>query len=162
MLDLSDIPSGTRTVLDTNTVMALWHFADPRLPRLRQAAESGQLALITDETCLEEFRRVLAYSQFKLEAAAQTALHTAYTGRCAVSPLAPPTVTLPRCRDTDDQKFVELAWRAQARLLVTRDKALLRLGRHRLLRETLAILTPEKLETLLGTSDALRHEPPTQ
>jgi predicted nucleic acid-binding protein len=38
-------------------------------------------------------------------------------------------VTLPRCRDRDDQKFLELAHQAGAAALLTRDEELLRLAR---------------------------------
>jgi len=37
--------------------------------------------------------------------------------------------SLPRCKDPDDQKFLELAARTGANLLVSKDKALLRLAR---------------------------------
>jgi len=42
--------------------------------------------------------------------------------------LAGTSPVLPRCEDPDDQKFLELAWHAGARWLVTRDKALLKLA----------------------------------
>ncbi|MFN7550915.1 MAG: putative toxin-antitoxin system toxin component, PIN family [Pseudomonadota bacterium] len=50
------------------------------------------------------------------------------TAASAASPIAasPP---LPRCKDPDDQKFLELAARCAARVLVTRDDSLLRLSR---------------------------------
>jgi len=50
---------------------------------------------------------------------------------------------LPACRDPDDQKFLEIARSAGAAALMTRDKALLRLTRHRLIRTHFAILSPE-------------------
>jgi predicted nucleic acid-binding protein len=40
-----------------------------------------------------------------------------------------PRPPLPRCKDPDDQKFLELAARCAARVLVTRDNGLLRLSR---------------------------------
>ena len=50
---------------------------------------------------------------------------------------------LPRCKDRDDQKFLELARDAGADWLVTADKALLRLARGGRLRGLFRILTPE-------------------
>ncbi len=50
---------------------------------------------------------------------------------------------LPRCRDTDDQKFLILAARCRADLLLTRDKLLLRLNRHRHIAPPCPILTAE-------------------
>ncbi len=59
---------------------------------------------------------------------------------------------LPRCRDTDDQKFLELAARCKAEMLVTRDKQLLRLARHRHKPPPFAIVTAEEAEKLVQLS----------
>ena len=62
---------------------------------------------------------------------------------------APP---LPRCKDRDDQKFLELAARAGADLLVSRDNALLRLrGRTRL---AFRIVAPAAAVALLPPATA--------
>ncbi len=140
-------------VLDTNTVLALWMFEDPALPHLRAAAEGGRLRLVASGPTVEEFRRVLAYPQFAQAPGRQQALRAAYEARCRPVSLPPEGLPgLPVCRDADDQKFLELAIAAGAPLLVSRDKALLRLSRHRLLRDRLKILRPEVLEAMLGDS----------
>ena len=63
---------------------------------------------------------------------------------------APPAAPLPACRDSDDQKFLEIARDAGASHLITRDKALLKLARHRLVRERFAVLTPERFVAQLA------------
>jgi len=134
-------------VLDTNTVMALWVFEDPALQPLRQAVESCTAVLASRADALEELRRVLAYRQFGLALQRQASIHAEYAARCNVADRAgSDTATrLPTCRDGDDQKFLEIARDAQATHLVTRDKALLRLNRHRLIRPLYAIVPPEGL-----------------
>ena len=80
----------------------------------------------------DELQRVLTYPEFALAPAARDALYMEYErlAHRVESGVAQP---LPRCRDTDDQKFLELAARSGAELLVSKDKALLRLrGRTRL------------------------------
>lgn len=142
-----------RLVLDTNTVLALWMFRDPKLDALREWIEAGKCRLYSREDALEELRRVLTYRQFGLNQAAQTALHASYCSRLA--PWSPPPHTeterrlsaLPRCRDEDDQKFLEIASLSDASALITRDKALLRLARHRQIHEQLRVVTPEKFDT---------------
>lgn len=141
--------SSLRLVLDTNTVMALWHFRDPALAALARALDDpGRIVLCSRDDALEELRRVLAYPQFGLAAAIQAALLAGYRSR-----LAPPAdvasaehagAALPQCRDGDDQKFLEIARDAGASHLLTRDKALLRLARHRLVRDRYLIQTPER------------------
>ena len=131
-------------VLDTNTVMALWLFVDPVLAPLRTWLEAGQAMLLSRADCLDELAAVLGYAQFGLTLPAREALLAEYRGRVVlVESSEPPTQSLPRCRDADDQKFAETARDGAADYLLTRDKALLRLGRHRLCRELFETLTPE-------------------
>ena len=140
-----------RLVLDTNVVMALWHFADPALAVLREHRETAPACLLTREDCLGELLRVLDYPQFKIPAERQEAIFRSYEARCECLPDAAPELiaTLPRCRDRDDQKFLALAWQGEASVLVTRDKQVLALARKPPFRGTLAILTPERLQAAL-------------
>ena len=57
---------------------------------------------------------------------------------------------LPRCRDADDQKFLVLAARCHADLLITRDKLLLKLAHHRRLPPPFTILTAQAACQLLA------------
>ncbi|WP_211167144.1 putative toxin-antitoxin system toxin component, PIN family [Aromatoleum evansii] len=144
-------PSALRLVLDTNTVMALWAFEDPKLASLRALIEGGAPRLLANALTLEELRRVLAYRQFAIAPERQDAILAAYRSRVAVmsAPEAADVPALPACRDADDQKFLELARDSGATHLVSRDKLLLKLNRHRLVRPLFAILTPEALDSSL-------------
>lgn len=140
-------PGTIRLVLDTNTVLALWMFRDPRLRALRSAIEQGRYRLFGREDASEELRRVLAYRQFGLEPDEQAALWQGYLARLEPADFAPTAeapVALPNCRDADDQKFLEIALRHAATHLLTRDRALLALARHRAIRPHFSILTPER------------------
>ncbi|WP_417068577.1 putative toxin-antitoxin system toxin component, PIN family [Niveibacterium terrae] len=148
--EVTEYPDLSRVVLDTNTVMALWHFRDPALSRLRAALEAGEIRPFLRPDCREELRRVLAYPQFRIEAGKQASLLADYEALCTMLVQREPDPELPRCRDGDDQKFLELAIQAEVPALISRDKALLRLARHRLLRERLRILTPERVEVELA------------
>jgi uncharacterized protein len=146
---LDTLPAQPRVLLDSNTVLALWLFRDPNLPRLREACEAGRFVLLAREDTLEELRRVLAYVQFKVAADDQARLLADYRARVEMVPPIESEYLLPKCRDADDQKFIELAFTGGAHLLLSRDKAVLRLGKHRLLRERVAIVTPERFEANL-------------
>ena len=134
----------TPVVLDTNTVMALWWFDDPRLHRLRIAVASSELHPLCRPDALDELEAVLAYRQFGITPERQQSLLQAYRRQCAQLSGAEPLPPLPRCRDRDDQKFLEIAAAGKAAILITRDKALLRLNRHRLIRPLFRIVTPER------------------
>ena len=122
-----------RLVLDTNVVLDLVVFGDPSSRALRAAIEASRVTLVADAACLAELRRVLAYPEFGLDTGAQTATYDWYASRVAIDEVAasPPNLPLPRCRDADDQKFLDLAWTTRADHLVTKDKALLELARDR-------------------------------
>ena len=60
-----------------------------------------------------------------------------------------PVCELPACLDRDDQKFLELARDNGTRALLTRDKLVLKLGRRPVIAACFAILTPERLQSLL-------------
>lgn len=141
----------TRTVLDTNVLISLWLFDDSRYTPIRLACEQGRLQALTSPSCLEEFRRVLRYPLFQAD---EAKIQTALAGYGAVVEMvtrvptqAPP---LPRCKDPDDQKFLELARDGGAELLVSQDKALLKLARRKSPCTAFTIITPDRLMTLLA------------
>lgn len=144
-----------RIVLDTNTVLALWLFHDPRLTALKAFCEDGTVALHCREDALEELRRVLAYPQFGASPDSQATILAIYRNRVEIAPqLGDSAAALPECRDRDDQKFLEIARDAAATHLLTRDKLLLKLARHRLIRDRFAILTPERFLAALPQDNA--------
>lgn len=120
-----------RLVIDTNVALDLLHWHDPGVAPLRQILHDGGALWLTDPACADEFRRVLGYPEFQLDAAAQAALAGRYDRLTQLLPRAEGAAParLPQCRDPDDQKFVELAVAARADVLLTRDKALLKLAR---------------------------------
>lgn len=137
-----------RLVLDTNVVLDLFHWANTDAVPIMAALEAGQIECIADEQTLDELKRVLTYPQLKLTPDMIVARYAQYTRLVEVFPQgeAPP---LPRCKDRDDQKFLELAARCGANLLVSKDKALLRLrGRTTL---GFQIVKPALASTLIHT-----------
>lgn len=154
-----------KLVLDTNVVMELLHWHDPRSARLLLAIEAGAVNCASDADCLAELRRVLAYPQFARDEAGQQALHARYTGLldeilAAMPADAERNPLLPRCRDRDDQKFMEVAARCSADLLVTRDRELLKLTRSRRHPPPFGIVTPEAaLARLAEAGIAIAQEP---
>jgi putative PIN family toxin of toxin-antitoxin system len=143
--------SGTlRVVFDTNVLLSLYVFADSRFAPLRGEVVSGRWEALTNAPCLAEYRRVLTYPLFALAAERQEAAYADYLGMVRLIDAVPQAaVALPKCKDQDDQKFLELARAGGAHWLVTADKLLLRLRRRRRLEHLFRILTPdEALATL--------------
>ena len=121
-----------RLVLDTNVVLDLFHWANVDAVPIMAALEAGRIRCFADGRTLDELQRVLTYPQLKLTPEMISERYARYSALVDMVPEgeAPP---LPRCKDRDDQKFLELAARCDADILVSKDKALLKLrGRTRL------------------------------
>jgi len=123
------IPAPPRIVLDTNVCLDLFVFHDPRWAALLAALESGAVQAVTREDCRAEYLVVLHYKHLPLDEASRAVSAARFDALITV--VAPPAsgVRLPVCTDRDDQKFLELARDAGATTLITKDKALLKLGR---------------------------------
>ncbi len=113
-----------RLVLDTNVVLDLFHWANVDAIPIMAALESKRIECCADQRTLDELHRVLDYPQLKLSPEMQVDRYNRYSQLVRQIPEgeAPP---LPRCKDRDDQKFLELAARCNANILVSKDKALL-------------------------------------
>jgi putative PIN family toxin of toxin-antitoxin system len=91
--------------------------------------------------------RVLTYPKFHLEEEEVQILLAAYLPwTVAVAKRSHRPLKLPRCRDAEDQKFLELAHAGKAEALVTGDKSLLELAD----RVPFPIITAAQLRARIG------------
>ena len=134
-----------RLVLDTNVWLDLLLFEDPRCAPLRQALEAAEVHILLREDCHAEWLRVLAYPALRVEPVRQSQLALQQRALCqwVTGAHAEAGTALPRCRDRDDQKFIELAWEGAADCLLSRDQALLDLDRRCRRQGLFAIARPE-------------------
>jgi putative PIN family toxin of toxin-antitoxin system len=130
-------------VLDTNVCLDLFVFHDPRWATLLSALESGRLAAVTRADCRDEYLIVLHYPHLPLDET--TRAQAARRFDALIKVVAPDSraIRLPVCTDRDDQKFLELARDAGAGVLVTKDKALLKLGKRTEREHLFRIMTPD-------------------
>lgn len=148
-----------RIVLDTNVCLDLFVFRDPRWQSLVNAMRQGSVQAITRADCHMEWTLVLAYTKLKLDAAAQAQIKAEFDTLITLLdlPLSDNAIKLPVCRDTDDQKFLELAYAAKASILISKDKALLKLARKTERAGLFRIMTPERwVELQLATPVPLK------
>jgi putative PIN family toxin of toxin-antitoxin system len=115
-------------VLDTNIVLDLFVFGDPRVERLRDAIASSGVRWIATPAMRGELERVLAYPQVQRQLAARSGDAAQVLRRFdhAAGIVDQPATASIRCADPDDQMFVDLALAHRA-LLLSRDRELLRL-----------------------------------
>ncbi len=133
-----------RIVIDTNVCLDLFVFHDPRWAALLAAVESGAVEAITRADCRDEYNIVLHYPHLPLDETSRPVAAARFDALIKV--VAPPEsgVRLPVCTDPDDQKFLELARDAGASALITKDKALLKLGKRLAKAGMFDVLLPEK------------------
>ena len=117
-----------RLVLDTNIVLDLLVFGDPRVQPLSQGLAAGELHWLATAAMREELARVLRYPKI----AQRVSFHRGGDGVVLadfdrgprvveVPPKAPVT-----CGDPDDQKFIDLAVAHRCTLL-SKDREVLRM-----------------------------------
>ena len=142
--------SPTRIVLDTNVCLDLFVFRDPRWLRLMQALTNAEVEAVTRADCKMEWQIVLGYAHLGLDEAMQSTVRAEFDAliRPCADTLPDASVKLPICRDTDDQKFIELAYQSGAAMLITKDKALLKLARRTQKAGLFQIVTPEAWVTM--------------
>jgi putative PIN family toxin of toxin-antitoxin system len=147
-----------RLVLDTNIVLDWLVFTDRRLSELQRAWDEQRLELITHVPALQELRRVLTYSQFRLSEDEQQGILASYESRVSVLPL-PDGLTMenlgmpagfPRCKDCDDDHFLALAYHHHADAVVSKDRAVLDLAK-RARKFGVTVLSPLQLAAKLET-----------
>ncbi len=163
-----------RLVLDTNVWLDWLAFDDATIAPFKRAQASGMIAIFSDEACTRELVAVLNYDLGKrsLDVETQKAKLAEFhrlarphpSGPLAESAGSPPLrrggsesaeLPLPKCRDPDDQKFLELARDCGADYLVTKDKALLVLARRKTRPAPCRIVTPSEMGAILANSDGL-------
>jgi predicted nucleic acid-binding protein len=144
-------------VLDSNVVLDVWLFDDPRVARLRASIEDGRAQWLASTAVLDEIAHVLSYGlkgQIERVSANKESVLSACRRWAQVSaasvPLAPHHL---RCTDADDQKFIDLALTLAPAWLLSRDKAVLRLAK-RAAGLGVHIATPERWLALTQASSA--------
>ncbi len=113
-------------VLDTNIVLDLFIFSDPRCDALKLGLREARLQWISTQVMRDELERVLAYTHLQprmafYQVTAAQVLAQFDAGVLLVG-TAPRAVYV--CKDEDDQKFIDLAVEHRA-VLVSKDKAVL-------------------------------------
>ena len=115
-------------VLDTNVVLDLLVFADPRVRTLSEGLAAGSLHWLATHAMREELVRVLAYPKL----APHVALHRGealavlrdFDRQARL--LEPPAKAGVTCGDPDDQKFIDLTV-AHRCVLLSKDRDVLRM-----------------------------------
>jgi uncharacterized protein len=155
-------------ILDTHIVLEWLLWDSPRHAQLRAQLPIDTLVWRSEETA-HELRRVLGYAALKVADDRQAQVMQSFLAQ-SKSHQVTTAQNLPRCRDPDDQKFLELAWSLRHAgdiaenhqvILLSRDKRLLKIGRHRVYRSLFLTLTPELMLAKLHSGILANFDPPS-
>lgn len=131
--DAEGLKTVPRVVLDSNVWIDILVFDDAATRPILAALERGELRALIDPRCLAELEHVLGYPQFVARAVDKAAALASVGRLASLAQLrSEPTdggIPLPKCKDRDDQKFLELAHAVKADWLVSKDRALLKLNK---------------------------------
>jgi putative PIN family toxin of toxin-antitoxin system len=121
--------AGVKAVLDTQVWLDWLVFDDPSTLPIRAAQAAGRVQIVIDEPCEAELVRVLGYDLGKYSLDPDEQTHCVARCRSIAKRVPAGSVAeLPRCKDPDDQKFLELAASAGAHYLISKDQAVLELA----------------------------------
>lgn len=155
-------PRAPRVVLDSNVWIDILVFDDPDTRPIHAALKTGALRALINARCLAELTHVLDYPQFvarDVDKEAALAAVTQLTEFVTPEACDEDAVPLPKCRDRDDQKFLELAHASRADWLVSKDRAVLKLAR-RIARDFgFRIAQPPPFVAACGLGDGTLREP---
>ena len=132
-----------RIVLDTNNLISGVFFERGNEARVLEEALAGRVRLLASLETLDEFQETVSKPKFQLSPSEVLAVFQLIVSTCEII-LAPRKAQV-KCRDPDDQKFLDCAVAGRAQFLVTGDRDLLtmrRVGRTK-------IVTAAELITIL-------------
>lgn len=113
-----------RFVFDTNIILDFFVFEDPGCTHFLEALLEGKILSFCTPSTLEELRIVLGRSVFSLTPEKQEKILTNWKALSVTLEDIPQEAL--KCRDSDDNKFLDLAFQVKPCTLVSKDKLVLR------------------------------------
>ena len=140
-------------ILDTNILLDILVFDDQRAHPLRVALSNQELdALVTEDT-LDELIDVISRPQFSLDKQKQAEILLQWQSWSRLVKQSDLQVAPWKCKDRDDQVFINLAFSFKPSTLISKDKLVLKLAK-RAIKEEVTI-TSDHLQFLLSESQVL-------
>jgi predicted nucleic acid-binding protein len=137
-------------ILDTNILLDIFVFDDQRAHPLRVALSNRELdALVTEDT-LDEFIDVISRSQFGLDKQKQAEILLQWQNWSRLVKQSDLQAAPWKCKDRDDQVFINLAFSFKPSTLISKDKLVLKLAKRAIKEEV--IITSDHLQFLVSES----------
>ena len=116
-------------VLDTNILLDVLVFDDSRAHPLRAALIAGDLDAVATEKTVAEFLDVIGREQFSLSQEKQNEIMSQWQSWSRLINDEVLDVAPWKCKDRDDQVFINLAYTLKPALLISKDKLVLKIAK---------------------------------
>ena len=116
-------------VLDTNILLDVLVFDDSRAHPLRAALMAGNLDAVATERTLSEFLDVIGREQFSLSQERQHEIMSQWRSWARLINDEVLEVAPWKCKDRDDQVFINLAYTLKPAILISKDKMVLKIAK---------------------------------
>ena len=116
-------------VLDTNILLDVLVFDDSRAHPLRAALIAGELDVVATEKTLAEFLDVIGREQFSLSQEKQHEIMSQWRSWSRLIKDDALDIAPWKCKDRDDQVFINLAYTLKPAMLISKDKMVLKIAK---------------------------------
>lgn len=134
-------------ILDTNILLDILVFDDQRAHPLRAALTNRELDALATQDTLDEFADVIGRPQFSLNQQQQAEILLQWQSWSRMINQSDLQVAPWKCKDRDDQIFINLAFSFKPSTLISKDKLVLKLA-NRAIKENVTI-TSDHLKFLM-------------
>lgn len=134
-------------ILDTNILLDIFVFEDTRASQLRNAILNRQIMTYSSQATIEELADVISRPLFSIEDQRQTEIILQWQAVSQSMNEAQIGVAPWKCRDPDDQIFLDIAFTVRPSILISKDHELLSLAT-RALKEDILITADYNAFTL--------------
>ena len=125
-------------IIDTNILLDIFVFQDPATAPLREALFSGEFNAVRSSKTLNEFADVIAREKFKLSTQQRDEILAKWQAHSRLLPDSDIAASPWKCKDRDDQIFLDLAYTLRPSLLLSKDLQVLKF-RKRAAKESVVI-----------------------
>ena len=116
-------------VLDTNILLDILVFDDERAHPLRAALTNLELDAVATQHTIEELADVISRPQFELDLQEQTNVMMQWQSWVRIVNDEDLVVAPWKCKDRDDQVFINLAFSLKPATLISKDKMVLKIAK---------------------------------
>ncbi len=125
-------------VLDTNILLDILVFDDQRAHPLRSALSEKKIDAVATTKTIEELVDVISRPQFSLSPEQQKEIHIQWQSWSRLFDDASLAIAPWKCKDRDDQVFINLAYSLKPAILISKDKLVLKIAK-RAIKENIVI-----------------------